>query len=364
MPSVPSSGWTVAYADGFGAPLGTATGDDNTLFPNRTDDCGNAIPYNSDEMEVFSCSAASVTANGLALTCSYTPGVGSFFSKSQNYTCGAVQGSMTVPGSSPSGYVSPPGYHFFSWRPGAGQTWAVEVKAQFPPNSGEADPGWWSDGPPWNAELDFFEGFGREAGAGGTWCSTGPGSNGHIETTMPTWVYDKSPYQAVGADSDLCHSEGFDPSAAIHTYTTVLYPDNTLAEYVDGRPVKWDWVPNGGTTYSSSGGTTIGPTHPGGDWMGLILSYALRDDATGNPDPGFQSGTRTMLVQSIAVYEDAGSNFASTINHGVAPGTSVSSVTTSGGSGGTQTCNHAHKSCKSPLAAKDRLRWSIRGAQP
>jgi hypothetical protein len=350
VPVVPSDGWAVAYADGFGAALGAVAGDDNTLYPNRSDACSNAIPYNSDEMEVFNCSATSVTASGLALACSYTPSVGTYFGQTQNYTCGAAQGAMTVPGSSPSGYVSPPGYDFFSWRPGEGQTWAVEVKAQFPPNSGEADPGWWADGPPWNAEIDFFEGFGLQAGAGGTWCTAGPGSNGHIGTTLPTWVYDRSPYQSIGAESDLCHTEGFDPSAAIHTYTTVFYPDNTLAEYIDGQLAKWDWVPNGGPAYASSGGNLIGPAHPGDDWMGLILSYALRNDATGNPDHWFQSGTRMMLVRSVAVYENAGANFANTINHGIAPGSNVSPPMGSGGS----TCRQSHKACKGGASARIR----------
>ena len=56
---------------------------------------------------------------------------------------------------------------------------------------------------------------------------------------------------------------------------------------------------------------------------GLILSYALRNPATGVSDPYFTSGTRVWSTRSIAVYENASAGGANTVNPGIAPGTQV-----------------------------------------
>jgi len=319
-PSPPSGNWTLEYADAFSAPFGTAPGDDNTLYPNRYDDCNLDQGYNSDEMEVFSCTQATIGKNGLSLTCAYTPNVAANYGIEQNYTCGAAQGDD--PSSAPAGY------DFFGWKPGLGQEWALQARMRLPYNTGEADPGWWSDGPPWNQEIDMLEGFGWEAGTNGTWCDPGTANtNGYVGTVVPTWIYDKSPNEAVGASTDICRDEGFDPSAAMHTYTTVFYPDNTAAEYIDGKAVSWTWVPNGGADCSNTSGTgcsVIGPASPGsGEWGGLILSYALREEADGDPDPYFTTGARSFKVRYIAVYENATANGANTFNAGLAPGTTV-----------------------------------------
>jgi hypothetical protein len=345
-PVTPPDGWSVAYADGFGAPLGTAPGEDNTLYPNSRNSCSDAPPFNAgSEMQTFNCSAATVTANGLALTCSYTPHAANFSGYVMNYTCGAAHSVMSNAGSSPSGYVSPPAWSFFNWRPGQGQEWAVEVKVEFPANTGEADPGWWSGDSPWTEEMDFFEGFGWAAGAGGTWCHATSG-NGYIGTEMPAWIYNTATRAHLGAADFICRDLGFDPSAALHTYTTVIYPNNAVSEFVDGQPVAWSYVGGTGGADYTRGGTVIGPPPSlSNAWLGLILSYALKNSATGNPDPWFRSGTRTMLVRSVAVYENAGANLANTINPGVAPGTTLPSSTTSGGSTGTVTCGHPHKNC-------------------
>ncbi len=117
--------------------------------------------------------------------------------------------------------------------------------------------------------------------------------------------------------NDLCHDFGFDPSAGYHTYTTVMYPDRSMAEYIDGRQVSF-------TSASAKGSQTITGVGPVQAVMGgLILSYALRDKATGNPDPYFASGTRVWSTRSISVYENASANGANTINPQLAPGTQV-----------------------------------------
>ncbi len=327
VPPRPLHGWSVAYADGFGAPLGTAPSDDNTLYPNSWNSCNDAPPFNpGSEMETFNCSAAKVTASGLELSCSYTPGAASFSGYRMNYTCGAASNVMTAHKATGSGYVSPPGWRFFNWRPGDGQEWAVEVRVKFPPNTGEADPAWWSSDAPWSEELDFFEGFGSSAGAGGSWCKATSG-NGYIGTSMPAWIYNTRTGAHLGADEFICRNLHFDPAARFHTYTTVIYPHGLVSEFVDGRAVSWSYVGGTGGAAYVPDGKVIGPPHGVGHaWLGFLLDYALRDLSTGNPDPWFSSGTRTMTIRSIAVYEDRGAHFANTINREVAPGTTLLSA--------------------------------------
>ncbi len=308
----PSGGWSLEYGDAFGAPLGTGAGQDNTLFPNRlAGTCGNEPRMSSDQMEVFNCSADSVNSNGLNLTCSYTPGVASY----ANYTCGAA--TTEYNGGPPSGYK------LFNWRPGQGQEWAFEINAKFPPNTGEADPGWWTTDFAWTDEIDFFEGFGVTAGADGSWTHATSG-NGWIGTTDATWIYNTSNDSEVSADQDLSKDLGWDPSAGFHTYTTVFFPNNTYSEYIDGKIQSWDYVPTGGSAYTS-GGTVAGPP-PGpisDAYLGLELSFDLRNDVDGFPDPYFTSGTRSMTIRSIGVYENTTADGAYTSNPGLAPGTTL-----------------------------------------
>lgn len=327
VPTRPLHGWSVAYADGFGAPLGTARREDNTLYPNSWDSCSNAPPFNpGSEMETFNCSAARVTASGLELTCSYTPRAATFSGHTMNYTCGAVSSVMSTRKKTGSGYVSPPGWRFFNWRPGQGQEWAAEISVEFPPNTGEADPAWWSSDAPWSEELDLFEGFGSSAGPGGSWCKSTAG-NGYIGTSMPAWIYDTKTGAHLGADEFICRNLHYDPASRLHTYTTVIYRNGLVSEFVDGQAVSWSFVGGTGGAAYVPDGKVIGPPHDlGHAWLGLILDYALRDLATGNPDPWFSSGTRTMTIRSVAVYENTGADFANTINHEVAPGTTLSSA--------------------------------------
>lgn len=313
-PTAPAHGWGVEYADSFTRSFGAS--EDNTWFPNRGTggedgySCQPVEGFNSDEMESFNCSAAkSGTKSGLQLSCSYTPGVSGFYSQTQNYTCGTAD-QQNVP---------PAGYRFFSFKPGEGYEWAIQIRARFPVNTGEADPGWWADDPPYNEEIDWFEGFGWQAQAGQGWC----GSD-YTGTTDPTWIYDKDPYESIGGETWICRDQGFDPSAGMHTYTTVVYPNNTMAEYIDGKLVTWTWSPGGGSDCTTTSGCTmIGPADPAGEWYSPILSYGLRDDNVGNPDPYFESGVRSFDVRYVAFYEGAGADNANTENAGLAPGTAV-----------------------------------------
>ena len=217
----------------------------------------------------------------------------------------------------------PSGYKLFNWRPGQGQEWAFEINAKFPPDTGEADPGWWTTDFDWTDEIDFFEGFGDTAGADGSWTHATSG-DGWIGTTDATWIYNTSNDSEVSADQDLSKDLGWDPSAGFHTYTTVFFPNNTYSEYIDGKIQSWDYVPTGGSAYTS-GGTVAGPP-PGpisDAYLGLELSYALRNDVDGFPDPYFTSGTRSMTIRSIGVYENTTADGAYTSNPGLAPGTTL-----------------------------------------
>ena len=172
----------------------------------------------------------------------------------------------------------------------------------------------------------MFEGFGPSAGSGGTWCRPASGSS-WVGVTDPTWIFDTSTRSNIAAEQMLCRDaqpSPFDPSAGYHTYTTLIYPNGTVSEYIDGRIQVWDSVPHGGTAYVNNG-TIIGPPPAlPKTYGGLILSYALRDTVTGNPDPHFMSGARSISVRSVAVYENTRASGADSVNAGlVAPGTTL-----------------------------------------
>lgn len=329
----PSGGWSVTYGDAFNDPLctpnssgacTTESGVDNTLYPNRDTGggCSNDAGFNTDEMEAFNCSAVSENpATGLTLSCSYT-GQNTVMETGDdpaNYTCGTVNAAGSASG-----------YKFFTWKPGEGQEWAVEINTKFPPNTGEADPGWWAHGGNYQEELDFFESFGAGAGKDGTWTTPEPPSNGYIGTTDPTWIDDEgtSSQTSTYGENYLSRDDGFDVSAGYHTYTTVFFPDGSFSEYIDGKIQTWSWYPTASADCPAFSTTcTVGGPPPvnNNQALSLILSYGLRDDTDGDPDPYFMSGTRDFDIRSIAVYENASADGANTANGGLAPGTTLNS---------------------------------------
>jgi hypothetical protein len=281
-PPTPASGWSIAYADAFGAPLGTGPGHDNTFFANN---CGlriNCSGFNANELEVMNPSAVLQTAEGLKLTCTYTQAAQSPGAK--HYVCGTVRGQA-------EGHF--PGYSFFRWSPGKGQTLVFQAVAKFPPNTDEADPAWWSSGPPWNdTEIDFFEGGGWSFQHTTGW-KTDPLFTAWFARPLLT-----------------ASSPGFasDPSLAYHTYTFQLSAKNTYSVWIDG--VRQAWA------------TDVGPASPDlSAKTTLVLSYALR---TCTPcKSGFLGGSREFDVRSVAVYEDRAHAGVGTENGGLAPGTVV-----------------------------------------
>jgi Fibronectin type III domain len=279
-PPTPAGGWSVVYADGFGAPIGNGAGQDNTWFPNNCTLTSNCPGFNKDEMEVMNPSAVSETAEGLKLTCTRTtvqmPG-------KKHYVCGTLRAQTEA---------KPAGYRYFKWSPGKGQTLVFQAVAKLPPNTGEADPGWWSNGPPWNGtEVDFFEGGGASPEHTTGW-STDPLYTAWFATPHPTAT-----------------KRGFpaDPSLAFHTYTFEIKPDNTYSIWIDGAPQSW--------------ATNVGPAKPDlTEKATLILSYALRRCGC---KTGFKSGTREFDVRSVSVYEDKAHAGVGVENTGLAPGTTI-----------------------------------------
>jgi hypothetical protein len=264
-PPAPAGGWSVAFADAFCAPLGTAAGQDRGWSREENEDGFT----NSNEIEVFRAKQAVIGPQGLELACTYRGGSG------RKYECGAVDTSE--------------GFH---WKTDEGETMAFECYCRWPLNTGEADPGWWTDNREGNNEYDFFEGFGWGEPAH---------SEGEYDGVFPAIVQSHTEHSVYGLTRGL----GFNPSGGFHHYTTVLTPDGgnlyTASEYLDGV-FRW----------------SLGYTTSKQALDDLKISYALRE-YTG----GFTSGTRDFDIRSVAVYED-GAHAGQDIEHGgVAAGTTV-----------------------------------------
>lgn len=281
-PPTPSSGWSIAFADAFGAPLGTGPGRDNTFFANNCGSSSNCAGFNANELEVMNPSAVLQTAEGLKLTCTYTPASQSPGAK--HYVCGTLRGQAEG---------DFPGFSFFRWSPGKGQTLVFQAVARFPPNTGEADPAWWSNGPPWkDTEADFFEGGGWSFQHTSAW---------KTDPLFTAWF---------AAPLLTASSPGFatDPSQAFHTYTFELGANNSYSLWIDG--VRQPWA------------TDVGPARPDlSAKTTLILSYGLRTCASCHS--GFVGGSREFDVRSVAVYEDRAHLGVGVENGGLAPGTVV-----------------------------------------
>lgn len=279
-PSAPAGGWYVALADGFGAPLGTASGEDNFWYANRLccNPAANQPGFSSNELEVFNSSQVRVGGEGLQLVNSYEPNVGG---TGKNYVSGTVNSDLP----------RAPGYRPFTWTPDHGETWAFECVCRLPVNTGEQDPGWWSTDAPWTDEFDFFEFWGWN-----TWAKYNMGV---------AWIW-QTPSNITESYHDV--GQEFDPAAAFHRYTTVINPNNTVEEFIDGA--RQTWVGNNGVLGPVSSPTSVP--------MGLIVSAALRVNGS-----NFTSGSRIFTIRSVAVYEDANHAGQNVTGGGVAPGTVV-----------------------------------------
>ena len=224
-----------------------------------------------------------VGSDGLELIDAYQPNTGG---TGKNYISGAAQ-TFTQ--------YEPGGYHGFTWEPGHGETWAFECYCKLPPYFRGLDTSWWSTNWDWSDEVDFFE----------SWTTGSPNASEALLGT--TWIYETNPRRSTESWSSLWQK--FDPSAAFHRYTTVITPNNTIEEYIDGVHL-FSFTP---------------PYLAAAPKMGLILSNALREETGGggSVDKQFTSGTRTLDIRSIAVYEDGDHAGQNVEGGGVAPGTTV-----------------------------------------
>lgn len=277
---VPGS-WHPEFADGFGAPFGTAPGEDNLWFPNNSGSVVDAYTHgdNSDELQVYNGSQVSVDGEGLRLRCLHSTNVGG---TGKNFVSGVLNGSVSSAGAA---------YKLFRWKPTAGQAFAFEIVWKLPVNTGEMDPAFWSLDPAWTAELDHPEGWG--------W--------GHPEYAfgIPVWIY-KTPSSSVRVESGWGKNPlGFDPTTAFHKFTTVMNADGSLDFYTDGTH-RWHCEKP--------------PGEPNRPWMGMVVQNALRSNSSGYVS-GFTSGFRDLQVRSVAVYTDAAHAGQNVQNAAVAPGT-------------------------------------------
>jgi hypothetical protein len=265
---LPSGGWRLAYADAFGAGLGSGLGQDDTIVAGEGENgcCGNA-----NEIAVERKDEVRVGPEGLELLCSYN--AAGYGTSKRSYACSGITTDAA-----------------FEYTTGGSSTIAVECYCRWPVTTGGADPGFWSY--TGNEEIDYFEGWGYGPGVT-SWASTNAGAG------MPVIT---KPYHDHGVQP-VTSGLGFDPSAGFHRYTTVMAPSGgeyLVSEYIDGV-LRWSF---NATIYEAKDG--------------LIVSDAMRESGA-----GFTSGSRSFTIRSIAVWQDGAHAGQGMQGGGIAPGTIV-----------------------------------------
>jgi hypothetical protein len=265
---LPSGGWHLAYADAFGAAIGSGSGQDNTIVAGEGENgcCGN-----SNEIAVERKDEVRVGPEGLELLCTYN--AAGYGTSKRNYACGGVDTDAA-----------------YEYTYGSSATIAVECYCRWPVTTGGADPGFWSYTN--TEEIDYFEGWGWGSGVT-SWAST------HAAAGMPVIT---KPYHDHSFFSPAT-VVGFDPSAGFHRYTTVIAPSGSeylVSEYIDGV-FRWSF------------------TAPITEAKGrLIVTHAMRERGA-----GFTSGSRSFTVRSMAVWQDGAHAGQGIKGGGIAPGTIV-----------------------------------------
>jgi hypothetical protein len=294
----PESGWSVEYAEAFGAPLGTGAGEDNTFKAgeNNWGCCSNL-----NEVAVERKSQVSTTKAGLELKCEYSAtGYGTFekegVKRTFHYACGGVSGS---------GAVRP-----FQLSESGGQTLAIVCKGKLPPNEGTADPGFcWSYPTSSGVEVDYLEGFGWGSDYTEQW----------KKSSSCVGCY-------LSGGEELCN-DGFgtlEPQNIEHTYTEYIKPTS-------GGKVQFSfWIDGVKQLVEKCGSETeieeVPAYTPSTGKNHLVSTYGLRkaETAAGTTHEGAGTGfPNTQLLSSIAVYEDTAHAGVGVENAGVAPGTTV-----------------------------------------
>ncbi|HSX47367.1 MAG TPA: hypothetical protein VLF63_01190, partial [Patescibacteria group bacterium] len=273
-PATPSGGWHLAFGDAFGAPFGSGAGQDNFWALLTTNKSVNGE-------EAFSPSQDQVDSNGLHINLNYSPnhnGNGD----GVNY----VSGNMRT-------YPDAPHQTLFKY--GNGETWVWECDCKLPVIAGGGmDPAWWSYGISADQEIDFFEEWG--------WgCTPLPNC---VRTGMPVFVHSVD-------ESQLIFGQ-FDPSAAYHKYTTILYPNNTFSEYIDGK--LQTCATSTGFAGNCSGVTGPATNFSTSQMMKLILTFDYKLATS-----YFTSGKYTFDVRSVGMYIDQAHATSTTPGQGNGP---------------------------------------------
>ena len=284
----PSTGWTPVFADGFNAPLGTAPGNDNLWFPNEPGI--GAYPTtpsyadNGFDTNAYASSQVTESNNQLLETATYSPDILNAVGNhvQANYLSGMVA-TTTTNWESCSKTRKVNCYQGWDWIPAPGATWAFQIQAQFPVNSGEMFNAFWSTNDSttsWSNERDFFEGR--------TSTSVMRASSPSDVIIDSDWIYQTSQILQDIFFQDFETQLGFNPSTAMHTYTYVVYPNQSWSFYIDGAEQMWI---GGGTGVAPPRTSSVVP-------LELRINYALNANT-------FTSGSRTFAVNSVAVYEDS-----------------------------------------------------------
>jgi hypothetical protein len=175
--------------------------------------------------------------------------------------------------------------------PDNGSTCAFEIDCQFPVNTGELFNAWYSGSPgTWVTERDFFEGKSTASSIDTDWLYETPNSNGCTGTKQQDYY-----------NTTL----GFDPAAGMHRYTYVVYSDQSWSFYADG--VQQTWVGTNGIAPPESSTDTP---------MQLLIDYALSATT-------FTTGTRQLLINSVAIYQDGAHASEGVSGGGITPGTVI-----------------------------------------
>jgi len=231
----------------------------------------------------------------------------------------------------------------FTFSVGHGVTWAFEIVMTSAPNkpSRGNDIAWWAHY--WHGEIDFFEYFG--------W--GGKDERKSLSATS-IMIYDSDKGSSVGGEAHV--PQLADPTRP-HRYTSVIYPDQTMSMWIDGKIVKmhdtnWNSKLDGMTR-------TVKPPYWPDEPLSVLVSFAMRNpwidarmkqkelqllqqnhgDAKNiaklkkdikslyqNNIPAFFKNSRSLTVRSIAVYQDKGHAGKGFTGGGIAPNTHLRHV--------------------------------------
>ncbi|MBV9805219.1 MAG: hypothetical protein JO130_18620 [Solirubrobacterales bacterium] len=291
-PSVPTGGWSVVFADGFSTAevFGASSG---MWGANRDYDSGTANTNRPSfdptyGVTVFNGSQVSQQADGAHFTATYnstgygTNGNGTTI----NYQSGCLSSQPTNPVGGATGFP----IQGFGFKQTTGVIFAVEAVIKFPAFFEGMDFGWWATDPQGQNEQDFGEFCNYLLNDPGQWCTIAAWINHNTSTENQAQAYNQT-WQTDGN---------------FHRYCQVIDGTaNTVKTYVDGvhlSALDYSWLSAWPNVY-----------------LNLLLSLDLRAAYT-SQGPTF-TGSETVVVRSIACYQDTPHAGTGILGGGLAPGT-------------------------------------------